>query len=111
MRVLIPMALMMANLIGCAASVEPDAVDAVLELEGDSGLGAELYVQECTSCHEADGMGVNSAPLPDAVSASSDAELVEAILSGPGYMPNFIDTLESQDVADVIAYLNDTWSE
>lgn len=39
----------------------------------------------------------------------TDEELVESILTGPLILPNFVNTLADQQVADVAAHLRATW--
>lgn len=98
---------MLLTLLACAAPVSPEEVDAVLALEGDPVAGADVYEAECLDCHEEDGEGMKSAALPEEVPELTDADLAEVILSGPWIMPNFINKLETQDIADVHAYLRE----
>ena len=109
MKFMLPVTLLCATLGACAANVDTDDVDAVLELEGDADMGRTLYGDECARCHSDDGEGVNAAPFPTVVPESSDEELVENILRGPGYMPNFVNSLDSQQVADIVAHMRATW--
>ncbi len=102
---------LLAAFTACSATVETNDVEAVLELSGDAAEGETLYVAECERCHGADGAGVSAADFAVSVPASSDEELAENILSGPGYMPNFVNTLDSQQVADIVSFLRLNWAE
>lgn len=73
--------------------------------------GETVYGEHCTRCHGEDGSEVGAAVLAEVVPATSDADLVESILRGPAYMPNFINILENQEVADVLAHLTTEYAE
>jgi cytochrome c551 len=102
---------MLFTLFARAAHVDPEQVDAVLALTGDTGAGETVYEDECLDCHEEDGQGMGGASLPEEVPELTDQELVETILSGPWIMPNFVNLLSEQDVADVHAWLRQRWPE
>ncbi len=75
---------------------------------GDVSRGAEVYLLNCAACHVASGAGAaigggRSAPN---VLRATPTEIGEAIRTGPGSMPVF-DSLTTQDVDDVAAYLGD----
>lgn len=103
--------LLLAALAACSASVETADVDAVLELDGDPQSGATLYAEHCERCHGVDGTDINAVDLSSLVPSATDEALAEGILSGPGYMPNFVNSLDSQEVADVVAHMRATWSQ
>lgn len=96
-------------LVGCAANIEPEQVDAVLALTGDAAAGATVYTDHCAECHDEDGAGRKGVVLAEVVPELTDEELVESILAGPSIMPNFVNTLDDQQVADVAAHLRATW--
>lgn len=102
---------MILSLFACSAPIDPEQVDAVLALTGDTAAGAEVYEDECLDCHEEDGEGMAGAPLPEEVPELTDEELVEEILSGPWIMPNFVNILTEQQVADVHAWLRSKWPD
>ncbi|MEQ1502340.1 MAG: cytochrome c [Myxococcota bacterium] len=89
---------------GCAAHVSSDQVAAVTALSGDPTRGQALYTDRCDECHHQDGHG-KGVDLPSAVSHHDAAALAQVVLSGPSIMPNFVHSLEPQQVADVVAYL------
>lgn len=84
------------------------------DVVGDSATGSELYSATCAGCHGADGVGgldvggTPSANLTERVPALDDEALTNAISAGVGTaMPSqYTDT---QDIADVIAYLRATF--
>lgn len=100
---------MILLLLSCAASIEPEQVDAVLALTGDPDAGATVYKDNCVDCHEKNGEGIGDAVLPEKIPANTDEDVVENILAGPWIMPNFVNELDNQQVADVFAYLRATW--
>ncbi len=90
----------------------PDVPDVDLA-EADVPNGATLYMTHCASCHQtAGGGGVlaygKEAP---ALRASTPVQVVEAMRTSPGLMPNFgedaIDDDEARDIAAYVDYLRD----
>lgn len=83
----------------------PDIPD-VDASRGDETVGGELYRLNCAACHVASGAG---APIgggrhaPNVVD-STDTEIGEAILVGPGAMPVF-GSLDADDLDDIAAYV------
>jgi cytochrome c551 len=81
-------------------------------IEGDPLRGEELYAA-CAGCHGPDGAGgidiggELSSDLRDEVPEMTDAELGDVIENGDGTMPPQYD--DPQDIADVIAYLRETF--
>ena len=82
---------------------ETDEVAAIAALTGDSAAGQAIFDANCASCHGAMGEG-GTGP---AIAGESDEteELIEYVLYGEDEMPAFGDTLEDQEIADVIAYV------
>ena len=78
--------------------VEPDRVDTILGLTGDTTNGESVWNAQCVSCH--DGQEAAFGDLPSETVA-------DAVLEGPGGMPD-LSGLPDQDIADVIAYLEST---
>lgn len=81
------------------------AVDVSL---GDVSRGAEVYLLNCAACHVASGAGaaIGSGREAPNLMRATPTEIGEAILTGPGSMPVF-DSLTTQDIDDVAAYLAD----
>jgi mono/diheme cytochrome c family protein len=82
---------------------------------GDPVAGATVYTTYCTTCHGDDGkLGAptgktTAADLTVEVPEQSDAELETIIMDGYGVMPP--QTSDPTEVADVIAYLRETFGE
>jgi len=74
-------------------------------LTGDPAAGANVYAANCASCHGVNGEGGTGPAL--AGEAEETAELEDIILNGEGEMPAI--PLEDQELADVIAYLQETF--
>lgn len=81
-------------------------------IEGDAARGEDLYAA-CTGCHGPDGAGgidINgtlSTDLRAEIPEMTEAELEDVIKNGEGTMPPQYD--DPQDIADVIAYLLETF--
>jgi len=88
--------------VGCA-----DRVERVLAKDGDPSAGAAVWDEHCVECHASDGTGTDDGPdLTD--EPESSAKLADKILYGWGEMEGFSEALSNQEVADLIAYLEDT---
>lgn len=85
--------------------------DDIKALSADAASGEALFTSRgCSSdaCHGADGNSGSSAPrLTDVVSMRTDDELIDAVLDGRGNMPP--QSLEDQEMADVLAWVRDTF--
>jgi mono/diheme cytochrome c family protein len=74
---------------------------AILALDADLAAGEALYADNCALCHAVDGSGGTG---PD-IKSEDAADIVEAVLEGPGVMGSAEDLgFVDQDVADVAAY-------
>jgi mono/diheme cytochrome c family protein len=105
MRLSLLVILPFLGLAACATETEEaegSEVDAILALTGDTAAGETVFTSNCAGCHGADGTGGSG---PNIVGESAE-DIAEAVLYGEGDMPAFGDTLEDQDIADVIAFLN-----
>jgi cytochrome c551 len=84
-------------------------VDDILALDGDSTNGETVFATCATAgCHGAGGTGGPGPSLAEGVGEHSDGELVNVIILGEGSMPAQ-SQLSDQQVADVLAYLRDTF--
>ena len=87
---------------------EKEQVEAVLQIQGDVGVGEEVYHAKCTVCHESSTPQVDDpASLEEHIQALTDPVLVRIILFGWGRMPQ--PNLTDQECADVVSYLRDRW--
>jgi mono/diheme cytochrome c family protein len=86
-------------------------VDDILALPADASAGESVYSSTCgtESCHGSDGSSGAGADLTALVPTLSDSAIGSAIVDGVGSMPAQ-DDLSDQQIADVIAYLNETFS-
>jgi mono/diheme cytochrome c family protein len=94
--------------------VDEDAVaprvEAVLMLEGDAASGEALFGETCFTCHGADGAGTDRAPsLYDRVPMRPDESLVRTLVQGRGAMPDWGETFDDGQLADLLAYLRATF--
>jgi mono/diheme cytochrome c family protein len=102
------------NLVGCTGDTGAEA-EAGTEggIVGDAARGEDLYAA-CAGCHGPDGAGgidiggTLSSDLREEIPEMTEAELEEVIAngSGPAMPPQYDDP---QDIADVIAYLLETF--
>ncbi len=90
-------------------SVGDARVDAILALTPDAANGATLYADNCALCHGDDGEGGVGGQLAGQVSPDDESQIVLIILDGAGTMPSWEDYFSEQEVADVTAYLLDTF--
>jgi ubiquinol-cytochrome c reductase cytochrome c subunit len=73
---------------------------------GDIHRGFELYNANCAACHAATGAGnaVGGGFFAVGLGKATDREIAEAMLVGPGVMPNF--SMSDTDRDALIAYIN-----
>jgi quinol---cytochrome-c reductase cytochrome c subunit len=75
---------------------------------GDPDFGRQLWQTNCTACHGFAGAGgamPNGAIAPNLL-GTDYAQIVEAMLTGPGPMPNFSDgVITPEQKTDIIAYI------
>jgi hypothetical protein len=98
-----------------SSSAGGSTTEEILMLTGDPVAGQGVYATTCgqTTCHGPDGdTGSPISPMHSAVIPTlSDAEIVDTIRFGTiaegGVMPEL--SLGSQDIADVLAYLRQTF--
>jgi mono/diheme cytochrome c family protein len=91
-----------------------DRASTIADLDGDVASGEAVYTANCAVCHLADGTGeTNGGVGDDLVQAlaegDDDLEYIEVIINGEGEMTAFGDSLDDQEIADVIAYMNDAF--
>ncbi|RIK40438.1 MAG: hypothetical protein DCC55_15035 [Chloroflexi bacterium] len=101
---------------GDAESRAPLVVQ-VGEAESDQALidyGAALYEVNCAACHHSNGEGnLNRFPALNGsalVTAQQPQPLIRTVLYGRGVMPAFAPRLSDQEVAAVLSYIRNAWS-
>lgn len=101
----------LAGLIGCTDKGDDTGAGddgGGAALVGDAANGATIYASTCASCHGVDGSGGAAGPsLVSYVPGASDADLTDIVDNGKGSMPDM--GLSAQEVADVVAYLRETF--
>jgi mono/diheme cytochrome c family protein len=89
------------------ACVSNDRASDIAALEGDAATGQMLYDVACSGCHGSDGKGGDfDVSLVFARRVHRDAALAQTLIEGEGTMPSY-DQWNDQQIADVIAYIND----
>ncbi|MGH2776785.1 MAG: cytochrome bc1 complex diheme cytochrome c subunit [Actinomycetota bacterium] len=82
-----------------------------VDLEGASLVaGQALYIENCAACHGATGAGgaVGNEALAPGLSAAPEVEIAEAMIVGPGQMPQFDFTdAQRNDLVNFVIYLRD----
>jgi glucose dehydrogenase/cytochrome c5 len=74
----------------------------------DAAAGQQVFADNCSVCHGADGRGGNGGPdLTSIPSAKQTAVVVKQVENGGGGMPAFKGTLSQQDIANVSAYVTE----
>jgi quinohemoprotein ethanol dehydrogenase len=71
--------------------------------------GDEVFSEQCSVCHGADGLGGNGGPdLTTMPKAKEQKGAEEQVANGGGGMPAFAGTLSEEEIADVAAYVVET---
>jgi mono/diheme cytochrome c family protein len=85
---------------------ETAPIDPALAAEVEAGRG--LYLKNCRTCHGTKGSA--GAPLAGNPKVSGDpGYLIWAILTGPGYMPEFGPVLPDADIAGISTFIMNSW--
>jgi ubiquinol-cytochrome c reductase cytochrome c subunit len=80
----------------------------------DTGLGQELFTENCSQCHNFVGAGgaLTYGKYAPALTASTPTQIYTAMQTGPEAMPVFNDTtITPSEKRDIIAYVTQTRSE
>jgi mono/diheme cytochrome c family protein len=101
-------------IIGCGK--DPSSLsDAELGLNAQQSQGRKAYNMYCQSCHPAYSTHGNKGPglkgmygkpyLPSGLT-STDEHVIQSIVQGRGMMPRFGDSMNRQEIQDVVAYMH-----
>jgi len=93
-----------------AKADDPNKVWTVDELKQ---RGEKVYASNCVACHQASGKGVPGAfPALDgsAIVAGDKAVQIHLVLNGKNAMPSWKSTLSDTEIAAVITYTRNNWS-
>jgi len=88
----------------------PDIPDVDGWEQADLSHGLELFTRNCAACHgpTAQGIAVGQRDVSSTLDVVAPIEIAEAIRSGPGVMPRFLDdTMDEQDLRAVTAWVMD----
>ena len=86
---------------GDAAPMDPQLADAV-------AAGQKLYLKNCRTCHGS--KGTAGVPLAGNPKVQYDfGYLVWAIITGPGYMPEFGPALSDDEIAGIATFVLNSW--
>ncbi len=91
----------------------------VMVAGGNNAAGLQVYLDNCSSCHQPNGQGLTGA-IPNladngAVTAKGPQNVLRAVLGGLpaentyGPMPGFATVLSAQQIADVTNYVRTSW--
>lgn len=87
---------------------EPAAAIADPELAAAVEAGRGLYLKNCRTCHGS--KGTAGVPLAGTPKVSADpGYLIWAIMTGPGYMPEFGPVLSDEDIAGIATFIMNSW--
>ena len=76
-------------------------------------MGEELFLANCAECHQADGKGIpNIYPALDGSETvtGSGVDVALVLRIGRGEMPSFLGSLNSSEMAAIINYVRNAWS-
>jgi predicted lipoprotein with Yx(FWY)xxD motif len=96
------------------STVAPTLAASIATGPGDAGLGAPVYLQNCTPCHGIESQGVDAPPLRNSryVQTAGDGAVLETIIDGrPGTeMPAWLQAsggpLTEAQINNVVAFLH-----
>ena len=75
--------------------------------------GQKLFDANCAVCHKADGKGAGQFPALDGsaiVKAEDHAAQLHLVLNGKGQMPAWKGVLKDSEIAAVVTYTKNAWS-
>jgi mono/diheme cytochrome c family protein len=102
-RTLLLLLVVLWLLAACSSSAEEQKVAA----------GREVYIANCSHCHQLEGQGYAQIYPPLAgnpiVTLHNSEPTIEIVLHGRGAMPSFYDELTVEERAQVISYIRSAW--
>ena len=91
-------------------SADASAAPADAALAAAIEAGQKEYLKNCRTCHGSKGTaGVPLANNPKVVGNSG--YLVWAVLTGPGYMPEFAPVLSDEQIALIATFVGNSWGD
>jgi mono/diheme cytochrome c family protein len=76
-------------------------------------IGEQVYADQCAACHMEDGTGDNDLYPPldaNAFVTGDPRPVIEIVLHGGGAMPPFDDLLTDEEIAGVVTYIRNAWT-
>jgi mono/diheme cytochrome c family protein len=90
------------------AAPPADAAPANADLATVIKEGQQQYLKNCRTCHGS--RGTAGVPLAGNEKVSENpGYLIWAILTGPGYMPEFGPVLSNEEIANITTYVLNSW--
>ena len=88
------------------------ALPALHSLETEE-KGKRLFLENCAECHQADGKGMAGVyPALDnnEIVTGSGIDVALVLIIGRGEMPSFSGSMSAEDMAAIINYIRNAWS-
>jgi len=88
------------------------ALPALNSLEAEE-KGKRLFLENCAECHQADGKGMAGVyPALDnnEIVTGSGIDVALVLIIGRGEMPSFSGSMSAEDMAAIINYIRNAWS-
>ncbi|HSK22919.1 MAG TPA: c-type cytochrome [Egicoccus sp.] len=101
---------LVAYIVSLADEEGPEIPDIDGWEQADLSHGLELFTRNCAACHgpTAQGIAVGQRDVSSTLDVAEPIEIAEAIRSGPGVMPRFLDdTMDERDLKAVTAWVMD----
>lgn len=83
------------------------------ELVTAESNGERLFLENCAECHQADGQGIPNiypALSGNEVVQGSGVDVALVLIIGRGEMPSFSGAIPSEDMAAIINYVRNAWT-
>lgn len=100
----------------CGCTVERRKSDGELGLNTQQAAGRKIYDRQCERCHEAYSTSGKKGPglqgvfqkkyLPISGLPANDERVTEIVRAGRKEMPGYSQTLNAQDIEDLLAYMH-----
>jgi cytochrome c6 len=74
--------------------------------------GEDLYINNCSRCHQITGEGTNEFPAlagNPVVTLHNPAPMIDVVKNGRGSMPSFHGVLNDQETAALLTYIRNAW--
>jgi cytochrome c oxidase subunit 2 len=75
--------------------------------------GLNLFINNCSECHQRDGQGIEGiypALVGSEIVTGSGIDIAQVLIIGRGEMPSFAGAMTPRDMAQIINYIRHAWS-